>query len=159
MHKGRLPAAYVPFAQLDVCGNQFLGGTIALEVAGYVPILIGQPAPPNSEAPPRVWLAVPLGARKWVSVVTDSRVIPGKAGAHFAVVLFQSGSHISIAVRKWTILKARTIEPNRAEVTTLDLRPIGLHIYGDSTNGLQVSNALFRDNCFPNVHTMIRAPL
>jgi len=53
-----------------------------------------------------------------------------------------------------TIVEATKVSEEKAIVTKIDLRPIGLNIYGD-TDGLCVGTNKLTSNTFMNVHTMV----
>lgn len=117
-----LPPDYEPYIRLSFCGNTFLNTRVPLEVAGHPPILIG------SGPEPRVWLSASVGKgqKQWTTVVRDN------VARHPGVtVLKPNPGIVEIAAAGTTVVRVKATSSTSAEVTAIDLRPLGLNIYGD----------------------------
>lgn len=139
--KTNLPSSYIPYQKLAFCSNVLEGGGNLIEVAGTIPILVGR------GDPPLVWLSAKQDA-KVVTIVEASRA---KYSSVTAANIFGGTVVMSKGV---VLLSARQISEVEAEVTEIDLRPLGLNVYGDK-NGLHVGGMEFTGNHFSGGGTML----
>ncbi|EAP80271.1 hypothetical protein [Sulfitobacter sp. NAS-14.1] len=139
--KTNLPSSYTPYQKLVFCSNVLEGGGNLIEVSGTIPILVGR------GDPPLVWLSAKQDA-KIVTVVEASR-------AKFSSVTAASIFGGTVVMSKGVVLlSARQISEEEAEVTEIDLRPLGLNVYGNKS-GLHVGGMEFTGNHFSGVGTMV----
>lgn len=142
-----LPDDYVPFTELVICGNTLLNGSIPFEVQGHIPLLVGKGEVPE------IWLTALSGdAREWVQLVRKNKVV----GENWLIELNKSARKglVQIVLWNFNILRAKKHSETKAVIEQLDLRPLGLNIYGDA-NGLHLGNQHLIGNSFRNVRTMI----
>src|SRR5690606_41913461 len=99
---------------------------------------------------PLVWLAAPIepGARRWGYIVKESKSVNPAVNVH--VDKRQKSVHIRIEGK--TVLSAQANSSSKATVSQLDLRPIGLAVYGDR-RGLHAGGMRLAPNTSENVHT------
>jgi hypothetical protein len=142
--KGKLPKEYSPFQELIICSNRFTDGVVPLEVNKNVVLLVGQGDHPS------IWLSVPRPSKsdEQVHIVKNNQALHGE----FVITFLKDTTVVSLG--KTVLLRAEKLSDQKAEVTEMDFRPIGLNIYGDK-NGLYVGTNLLAGNTFVNVHTMI----
>ncbi len=142
--KSQLPREYSPFEELDICSNSFINGVIPLEVHGNIVFLVGQ------GEHPAVWVSAPASAMgdEWMFVVENNQALYKEA-----VVEFPENATV-VLVADTILLYTERLSEQKAEVTSLDLRPLGLNVYGDR-NGLNVGGQRLIGNTFRNVHTMV----
>jgi hypothetical protein len=142
----KIPNDYKPFPELIICSNSFVNGKIPIEVSGNIPFLVG-----NGKFP-IIWLFGPVSKYeiKWQEIVSNNQALDKRITITFSekdqIVNVSFGSIILIQVKK--------ISDDKADIINLDLRPLGLNIYGDS-NGLNVGTNSFSNNSFSNVNTML----
>lgn len=119
---GNLPKGYMPYQDLNFCSNTILGGGQIFEIGKVIPLLIG--AGPS----PRVWLqavAAP-GNKDFVMVVADS------VSVHPAVDVSVKENKVVVSVKGNSVLTVEAIGEQRAVVSKIDFRPLGLNIFGNS---------------------------
>ena len=129
-----LPAAYLPFPKLAICSNVFENVSIPLAINGSPLVLIG------SGPQPLVWIAAPSAPNSlaWVFVVKESKaVFPG-----ITVISAVETSVVSVMVGKVEVLRVTATSADSAEVSILDLRPLGLDVSGDRS-GLKIGTNTF----------------
>ena len=145
MNDDALPKDYNPFPKLIICGNTLINVKIPFEVEGQIPLLIG-----NNETP-KIWLSVPEPppAKKWHQIVRTNRALHKDAR-----VIGVDTAEISVWVINKKVLSLTKREDGVPEVTELDLRPLGLNIFGDTTKLMIGTNKLI-NNTFKNVRVMI----
>lgn len=141
----KLPIGFVPFETLTTCGNVMTNGKAPFAIGHTIPLLIGR----NHR--PQVWLSAPRDqmAREWIDLVSA-----GKALHPDVKVLFsEDNKEASVQIRRMPILEVKS-GPTQAQITFLDLRPIGLNIFGD-VNGLSFGPNRFSHNSFHDVPVMM----
>lgn len=117
-----LPKGYVPYQDLNFCSNTILGGGHIFALGKVIPLLIGTgPAP-------RVWLQAVAAPRSkdFVMVVADS------VSTHPAVDVSVKGSKVVVSVRGKSVLTVEAFGEQRAVVSEIDFRRLGLNIFGGS---------------------------
>lgn len=139
-----LPVRYSPYRELDFCSNRLIGVHIPIVVHENPVLLLG------TGSYPLVWLAAPIepGARRWGYIVKESKSVNPAVNVH--VDKRQKSVHIRIEGK--TVLFAQANSSSKATVSQLDLRPIGLAVYGDR-RGLYAGGMSLASNTFENVHT------
>jgi hypothetical protein len=140
-----LPRDYTPFPTLVLCGNTLINVQIPFEIEGEIPLLIG-----NNEAP-KIWLSAPAQppAKRWNQIIRANRLL------HKAANILGSGTQeLSVTISNTMVLKLRKMPNGIPEVTDLDLRPLGLIIYGD-TSSLMIGTNKLVNNTFKNVRVMV----
>lgn len=139
--KTNLPSTYVPYQKLNFCSNVLEGGGNLIEVSGTIPILVGK------GNPPLVWLS----AKQEKEIIV---VVEASKPKYSSVTATNVFGGIVVMSKGVVLLSARQITEDEAEVTEIDLRPLGLNIYGDK-NGLHVGGMEFTGNHFSGVGTMV----
>lgn len=141
----RLPTEYISFHELVICGNRFINGTVPIEVESTPVLLIGRSEPPS------VWISVPDKQRS----NPHALVVNNQSLVSEIDVLTRKNSTVIIFDKSITMLFVKKESDERAIVLALDLRPIGLNIFGDEES-LNVATNVLENNTFKNVHTMIK---
>ena len=140
-----LPNNYKPFPKMILCGNTLIDVKIPFEVEGGVPLLIGS----NDE--PQIWLNArpPKRDMQWYPIVRKNRSL------HESAKIKGLGTEIiSVEIQEKTVIRLEQKQPDTIEVVDLDLRPLGLNIYGDKSK-LMVGSSQLISNTFNNVYVMI----
>lgn len=141
----RLPPEYIAFQELVICGNRFINGTVPIEVETTPVLLIGQ------GEPPLVWISVPGKQRlKPFALVVNNQSRESKIS-----VFWKTNSTVIFFKSSITMLYVTKESDEKAIVPTLDLRPIGLSIFGNE-DSLTVANTVLENNTFKNIRAMIR---
>ena len=140
----QLPAEYKRFQNLVVCGNTFINGDVPVSVRGKPAFLVGQGATPI------LWMWA-IGSPDWdepEAVVQAHRVI-------FQVLWIDvTKDHLLLRLPGGTIINVRVEDVDRARIVELDLRPMGINIWGDETV-LAVGTNRLVGNTFTIVQTMV----
>lgn len=135
--KNSLPDGYVPYKRITVCSNELVGGGHIFAVGDVLPLLIG--VGPK----PLIWLqAVASPNSKEFVTIVDASI-----STHPAVRVSESGRRVTVTVGGAPVLAVEAISSESAVVSELDLRPIGLNVYGSSSKlhvgGMQISRSTF----------------
>lgn len=134
---GNIPTNYKPYQNVNFCSNNIIGGGHIFAMGNVLPLLIGM------GALPRIWLqAVSApGSKEFVTIVADSKP------THPAVNVAIYEGKIIISVQGRTVLVAEAREEQFAVVSEVDFRPLGLNVFGNSSNlslgGMQLSHNTF----------------
>lgn len=160
-----VPPDYLPFPTLRVCGNDFTNVRFLLEAEGFHPLLIGQGVFPilwiwgvsrgermllverNVARHPAI--TVRLGSE--TEIVTPVTVIGGSK-ATVTVHLRQAETMLA---PEHLLIRVEKDSQGKAIVESIDLRPIGLYIYGDA-EGLVVATHRIKRNTFSNIGTAFK---
>ncbi len=142
----KVPEGYFPFKELIVCSNQFIRGVVPIRIKSKIPFLVGKGDVPI------IWLNAPSAkdGNNWKEVVVKNESLNKK------IEVMISKDTVSIATndKTFTVIKVNKLSYDLAEIIDLDLRPLGLNIYGDK-NGLYIGTHSVLNNIFEAAHTMI----
>jgi hypothetical protein len=142
----KLPDDYKPFVELIICTNKFLNGVIPINIAGNIPFLVG-----NGDYP-IIWLFGPISKydNKWREIVSRNQALDKRIRITFS----EKDKLTNISFESIILIQVKKVSHWKADVINLELRPLGLNIYGNS-NGLNVGTNSIANNLFSNVHTML----
>lgn len=132
-----LPEHFRPYQSLKFCSNNITGGGHIFAMGQVLPLLIG------TGPSPRIWLqAVEApGSKNFVTVVADSKA------THPAVNVNVDGGKVNISVRGIAVLTVEANDDQKALISELDFRPLGLNVFGSSSSlnlgDMQLSNNTF----------------
>lgn len=139
-----LPQTYKPYKQLTVCSNVLIGGGHLVLLGEVLPLLVG------SGESPMVWLQAPTDktGQNYVSLVAAS------VASHPAVSVVSNREGLTVSVAGVPVIHIAQADSESAAIDLLDLRPIGLNIYGDAES-LTAGGATFSHNTFNGVGTLL----
>lgn len=140
-----LPSDYIPFAKLTLCSNVLINVKIPIRIKGQFPLLVG-----SGEEVPLIWLSATRDGQKWEPVVERNIAI----NTNFPVIFLNDGKSVLVMLGNIVIVQARKISDTEAEVSILDLRPVGMDVRGKSSV-LQAGGNAFTGNVFQNAYAMI----
>ena len=144
-----LPNGYLPYPRITFCSNSFVDGLIPIAAGDEYLILVGQgPAP-------LVWLKQLVsgtGTLQFRQAVVANR--PHPLFKELRVRADPGQKKTIVKVASVTILEAHQSSTDQAEVTRLDLRPLGILVHGNS-GGLTVGTNDFSHNTFSNAKIML----
>jgi len=148
MNKDRppLPEGYLPFEELVICNNHLINVKVPIEFKKNIPLLIGR------GDVPLVWLSAPITqeAKEWKEIVIKNKPMDKK----ITVVVSKENKSTIIMVDNHIIVHVIKYSEKKAEVISLDLRPFGFNIHGN-TNMLFLGTNKFVNNSFKNLWAMI----
>jgi hypothetical protein len=142
--KQSIPKSYKPFGRLMLCSNTIVGGGYIVSIGDVIPLLLGQGKKPMV----------------WLQAVTDSKrdrfvtVVDASIAKHPAVRITNEGDALNVVSGSIVIIRIKSDEPGSAVVDKLDLRPLGINVFGDESH-LQAGGAAFSSSTFTNVGTII----
>lgn len=139
-----LPKSYSPYETLVVCSNTLSGGGHILAIGDALPILVGK------GEKPQIWLQALSNPDKNEFVT----IVEASISKHPAVKVLEENGAINIHVGGTNVLSVKVLSDTSAEVFFLDLRPLGINLYG-SNSELKVGNSTFSGNSFAGGGTMI----
>lgn len=136
-----LPKNYIPYDELHLCGNTLKNVRIPFLIGETPVLLIGK------NTVPQVWLSAQTspGSHEWKYIVEENRSL------NPAVYVDAQGENRTVYVRvsNIVIIKVAAHSPTKAVIEVLDLRPIGLNVYGDSS-GLSLATNKYAGNSMMN---------
>lgn len=139
-----LPSDYIPFNELTICSNKLVNGRMPFSIKGQAPLLIG------SGEIPRIWLNLPPTE----STAAWKPLVQANTSLSQTIKVKADRKHIDVNIEKSPIVKVVIHSDRSAEIEQLDLRPLGLNIYGDKSS-LFVGGSELRYNTFQNVDSMV----
>jgi hypothetical protein len=142
--RASLPNTYVPYENLSLCSNTFVGGGHLIVVGEVIPLLIG------SGETPKIWLQAPADStgKSYVPLVVAS------VAAHPTVTVTSDGSSLRIYTGGTQVLNITQQTTDRAVIDQLDLRPIGFNVFGNASS-LQAGGMKFSQSTFSGGGTML----
>ncbi|EAR07334.1 hypothetical protein [Reinekea blandensis] len=139
-----LPENYKPFKTLVFCSNTLVNGKVPISISGDIPILIGQGSK----------------LKIWINLLSQNKsgktrpIVRESLSLHPQVQIDQTPERTKIFANKELLVEVIKKSSNEADVIHLDLRPIGISIFGDK-DGLNVGNQTMSGNTFSNVDCMV----
>jgi len=122
--RNNLPANYQPYNSLTICSNTLLGGGHIVAVGETLPIVIGR------GTKPQIWLQAMSApnSKKFVSIIESS------VSNHPAVEVIEEEGAIVVTIQGIKVLVVKADSDQAATVSQLDLRPIGLNLFGNQSS-------------------------
>jgi hypothetical protein len=132
-----LPDRYSPVRSLDLCSNVFVDVPMPIAI-GELPVLLVA-----GGVVPILWLSAPRSpsTKDRVFVVDEGQSV----NPAIQVKLDQNKRETVITAGSTVILRAAMTTDDEAQVTELDLRPVGLNVMGTSS-GLKIATNMFARN-------------
>jgi len=142
----KLPVDYIPFRELIICSNHLINGKIPFLVSNNLLFLVGK------EDIPLLWISAPasVDGKTWRQLVEKNQALDKRVN----LIISKDEAITTVSVGNTIIFHVKKITEDKAEILLLDLRPLGLNIYGDGT-GLYIGTNLFSNNTFSNVNVMM----
>jgi hypothetical protein len=137
---------YVPFGGIDLCSNKITGPANIITIGNVKPILIGQ-----GKNWPLVWLKAILSPAKkeFIDIVEAS-----ESRHRNAVIITDAPiDGVTILYGSTLVLRVQKKSKDQAIVDKLDLRPLGINIFGDSQS-LTMGGRVLQRNSFEGVGTI-----
>jgi hypothetical protein len=133
--RDNLPKSFQPYHKLTVCSNSLIGGGHIVEVSGTLPLIIGK------GDKPQIWLQALNNpeTKEFILVVENS------ISKFPSVQVKEIQGFLVVSIQGNEVLRIREVSENEASVDAMDLRPIGLNLYGD-VDGMKVGNGSFSRN-------------
>ncbi|WP_010253975.1 hypothetical protein [Myroides injenensis] len=122
--------------KLTVCSNILIGGGDLVKIENFVPLVIG-----NGQVP-KIWLTIKL-ANNIIQIVKENY----SENKQIKIVTDNTQREIRIYAENQNLISAKIIRDNECVVNQLDLRPIGLNIFGNEKE-LNIANSKLSGNSF-----------
>jgi hypothetical protein len=142
--RATLPGNYKPYQELTVCSNLLIGGGHLVVLGEVLPLLVG------SGDGPTIWLQAPTdkSGKTYVPLVTAS------VASHPAVGVVSDREGLTVSIGGVPVIHVKQANRDSAVIDLLDLRPVGLNIYGNAES-LTAGGATFSHNTFGGVGTLL----
>lgn len=133
----KIPAGYTPYQSINFCSNEIVGGGHIFAMGKVLPLLIG------TGPKPKIWLQAIASpnSKQFITIVDAS------TATHPSVRVTEQGGKVIVIISGKTVLAVEATSTQKAIVSELDLRPIGLNVYGNSSmlhlGGMQLSKNTF----------------
>ncbi|MEI2514475.1 hypothetical protein [Acinetobacter soli] len=132
-----LPVDYSELQTLNLCSNKIIGGGFPFSLNGGLPLIVGSGTTPN------IWLqAVNNSNSKDLILLVDKNISTVK---EISVTKPENGVIEVYFKNQIKILRVKSTGSNTAVVSVLDLRPIGLNIFGNQSE-LKIGGSSFSTN-------------
>jgi hypothetical protein len=135
--KESIPTGFRAYQSITICSNEVIGGGHLFSMGDVLPLLIG--VGPK----PMIWLqavAVP-NSKEFITIVDAS------VATHPAVRVSEGGGKVTVVIGGKTVLAVEALSDQKAIISELDLRPIGLNVHGNASmlyvGGMQISRSTF----------------
>jgi len=142
--KNNLPSEYQPFERLMICSNILIGAGAIVKIGDFEPILVGK-----GLILPAIWLRARAKNKNWISLVERSVSLSPQIEIINDIALKTT----TIKTKDVIILKAQQVD-STCIINILDLRPLGLNIFGDEQL-LKVGAGEFRGNTMQGIGAFI----
>lgn len=121
-----LPFGFEPFLDLVICGNRFIRGIAPFTISDRPVLLVGKGDLPI------VWLVVPSpdAPKKFITLVANNE------SQHLGVIVETNNETrtVQVIMRGNILISVKKILEEMAAVESMDLRPVGLNIYGNEVS-------------------------
>jgi len=115
-----------------------------LAIGEVLPVLVGK------GEKPQVWLqALPNPDKSEFVTIVEASI-----SKHQAVKVFEDSGALNIHVGGTNVLSVRVTGEDSAEISLLDLRPLGINLHGNNSE-LKVGGSIFSKNSFAGGGAMI----
>lgn len=128
---------------LEICSNKLIGGGDLVNIQNFVPIIIG------NGIVPKIWLTV-KNENNIIELVKENVSYNNQ-------IIINSNDNfreVKIYANNLLLITAKLINDYECVVNHLDLRPIGLNIFGNDKE-LNVANTKFSGNSFSGAKFLI----
>lgn len=126
----------IPFTEIFFCGNRIYETGKLIVQRGIEPIIIA------NGIKPRIWLTVFLENGDTFSLVEDSK------SKHESITVDMSPSHVIIYNNNDLIFRGMKTSTDSFHVDLLDLRSLGITVFGDSdalnVNGMRLASSVIK---------------
>lgn len=143
----KLPEDYYQLDVLEICSNKIIGGGFPFSIKSVLPIIIG------GGNRPQVWLQTLKNVKDNSGLVlVDNNISKMKD-----IFVFEDNEseNLEIYRNKEKLLKVKLLDKSKARISFLDLRPIGLNIYGNPIE-LNIGGSKFSNNTIEGVGVFIQ---
>jgi hypothetical protein len=139
-----------PYPKITLCGNTFENVATLFAMGQHVPLEIGR----GGSIHPLVWLRWENPVRTWVTLVEANQPKPSMNPEWPTASVIQDATQpITVVMVGGSMILNATASAtgDTVDIPVLDLRPVGLNIYGNLSDGLQVGKIRFTGNRMRNV--------
>jgi hypothetical protein len=146
-----LPPTYIPFRVLSFCGNLLENVKVPVMLKGRPIVLVG-----SGGDRPRIWLNIPSAGNTWTSLVADEELEASQPRTPVSLLnVHKLPMTIEIAIGNLPVLRAVQLSTTKAELLHIDLRPLGLNMFGSSPTGLTIGSSIFSNTEVRNLDVWI----
>ncbi|MCK0114662.1 hypothetical protein [Gelidibacter sp. F63206] len=138
------PKNYKRLQILDVCSNKIIGGGSVMGIDNFAPLLIGD------GNLPKVWLYAKVSKNSWTPLIVENESLH----TDLHITINEQEREVIIKIKDVIILNVVKIEDGHCEIRHLELRPIGLNLYGNQ-QALRVANSTFAGNIYNGISFMV----
>tara|TARA_R110001583_G_scaffold191690_1_gene357329 strand:- start:850 stop:1302 length:453 start_codon:yes stop_codon:yes gene_type:complete len=133
--RSNLPKSYQPYENLTICSNKLIGGGHVVAVGDVLPLIIGK------GEKPQIWLQAlsKPNTKEFISIVENS------VSKHPAVEVLEVSGVVIVSIQGTKILSVKSVSEDSAVVESMDLRPIGFNLHGNSSS-MSVGGSTFSGN-------------
>jgi len=146
--KTDVPIDYVPYENVSFCGNTLINTKFIFEVRNSHPFLVGKGLFPY------VWINAPSRPNQMIS---EWERIVERSTAKFSLVKINNNfvdKKLSIVVNGITMLNISNFTDNSVTIDEIDLRPIGISMFG-SSDKLKISGNSYTRNTATDCNSLI----
>lgn len=138
------PKNYNRLKVLDVCSNKIIGGGNVMGIDNFAPLLIG-----DGDLP-KVWLYAKVDKSSWTPLIAENESLH----TDLHITINDELKEVTIKLGDVVILNVVKIGDGHCDIRHLELRPIGLNLYGNH-QVLKVANNTFSGNIYSGIAFMV----
>lgn len=143
----KLPEEFNQLSVLEICSNKMLGGGFPFAIKEILPLIIG------GGVRPQIWLQAINDFEENKSIIlVDNNVSKMKD-----IFIFEDNTseYLEIFRNSHKLLRIKLSSKDKAHISFLDLRPIGLNIYGNPFE-LNIGGSKFSNNTINGAQVFIQ---
>lgn len=142
----KYPQKYIPVKVLNICSNKIVGGGNLISINNLYPLIIGK------GTIPLIWIYTKYDKNNWIPLVSENNALHSS----LKIESLSDKREVIITIEETTIIDAKMSDDDTCIVNQIDLRPIGINLFGDE-NSLTFGTSKFAGNTFKGVSFMLGA--
>ncbi|EHO14689.1 hypothetical protein [Myroides odoratimimus] len=139
MESNKYPTNFEKLKLLNICSNKIYGGGNLIKIDDYIPLIIG------NGFVPKIWLYLKTETGV-INIVEENH----SNNNNVKILIKENIKEVKIEIKGLTILIAKLYEDDKCLITFLDLKPIGINIFGND-NELSVADSIYSNNTFSDI--------
>jgi hypothetical protein len=151
----KLPSDFIPFEELIVCSNLFQNGIAVVGFENQPFLLIGKGynSSINKSSNPQVWLSLPATLAGSNDEFVLVYAIQQNKSSNPLLTISETELSTTVKFNQTPILEVHKVNDKKAEITRMDLRPLGINLQGEKY-GLSIGGIHYSNNSFIGIHTL-----
>lgn len=138
-----IPIEFVPYETVEICSNKLINGYAIIGIGDFAPLLIGK------GETPQVWFYYQDAKGNWLPLIQQNTSSTPRIKIENKI----ENKSTRIWMESTLIIEAYNQLNDYCKITQIDLRPLGLNIYGTDKELFFAGNS-FKNNKFSMIKYM-----